>query len=324
MKVEVYKELNARQQAVLAAIVEVYIETGEAVGSTLVSRRSIVRMSPATVRNLARDLRDMGYLLKEHSSAGSQPSVEGIRYYVERLLPKRRVANQVKSEISALFGNDFSDTFTLFREMGELLSFLARQLGVVVVTRPINLKLHKIEAIPLSTNTFSILLIFDNGGTRSFIYRSGMEQKRLVALIDVLNERLSGLPLAEITTSIEDRLRDLRGLHDSFIERLIRDRCDIFGTDKSEDRVIVGNPEEGDVLDLTNIGRPLIKSAVERKNENVRLDTDGQIVLVSCEFTSLEGPGIVGFLGPKRLPYTRIVPIVRFAAGAITDHLKGE
>jgi len=331
------RKLNIKEESVLTVIIESFIRSGEAVSSAHVANLSLVRMSPATVRNICQKLSDHDYIEKKHSSSGRLPTYKGLKYYVEFILSDRNLSNQAKGDISTIFSHDFSDTYSLLVEMSELLSFLVKQLGIIVVAQPDEPRLFKIEAIPVTSNTISLVLIFDNGHSKSVIFKVDhpIPTVILTGMMDSINQRLTGLTLSQIRTSIEERLRDLRGMCDVLFEKVISSAYYIFSESKHEERIIVGKKHidqnsSSNSLNLIEValsGSDLIKSALlsenyESADSNVYLhiDSDGGLCLVSSRFKSLDGFGVIGVVGTKMMPYNKVVPLLDYAAKALTRY----
>jgi heat-inducible transcriptional repressor len=330
-------KLPPKEEYVLSAIVSEYAATMNPVGSNRVSALVPMSLSPATVRNIIRKLSERGFLTRVHTSSGSVPTPLGIRYYVENVLATKNLANRHKSDIASLLLSDFADTYNLFIQMGELLSELARQIGVIIIASSEELRLYRIEVIPLSSGALSLVLMFDNGHTKNAIFRtdSHIPSERLVRFVAILNERLTGLTLTEIRESIDERLNDMGNIRDRFIEGftnyLIRQAWDIFSPPKNDETLILGKTPEIisslSVWEAALSGSALIKNAISDHCENktpsgitLHFDETGMLSLVTASFSSSSGRSLVGFVGQGHLPYERIVPLLSYTSCALASY----
>ncbi|MFP4459921.1 MAG: hypothetical protein ACLFSQ_10080 [Candidatus Zixiibacteriota bacterium] len=333
--------LDVKDESVLAIVVAAFTSTGNPVSSRFIASRSRIKMSSATVRNICQKLVDLEYLDKPHRNAGNIPTVKAIKYYVENILTDASASNQDKCGINNIISSELTDTYSYLMEMGEFLSFLINQLGLIVVIQPQEIRLHRLDAVPLSSSALSLIVILSDGSTRSITFNSPEigNTKRILPLVQVLNERLHGLSLSEIRNTIDKRLDDIRGMQNKFIDLLIDSAFKVFDEPKSSKKVFPGDKFQRDFAGfLPNIEKleraiddsQMIENAIEslqgEKPGEVKLEQDknSELYLVCSDFYSNDGPGIIGFIGSINLPYRRIVPVIRYASTKFTRYFTNE
>src|SRR5882757_735181 len=206
------EELSRRERRVLEAVIRSYVETAEPAGSRMISRRFGLGVSPATIRNTMSDLEEKGFLFHPHTSAGRIPTSKAYRVYVDSLLsfpPLRQPESDRLAEgISA--GNGGSPIETILRRAAQTLGVLTQELGVALGPRFDRSVLRRLELVRMSTERLLMVLTLEGGVVRTvFVEVTGeIADTALGAVTAVLNERLGGLSLGEIRTSLASRLRD--------------------------------------------------------------------------------------------------------------------
>ncbi len=247
--------LSARYAAILHILIDEHIKTGAPVGSERISRLMNMRISPATVRNVMRDLDEMGFLRQPHTSAGRVPTAKAFRYYISNMMKshRSRLTMEEKEKISRLFTGEFSDILHLLEDVGKILATLSHELSLIVTPTGEELVLHRIELIPLDEKRLVMILVTDSGLTRSIIMEfPDMLGSRLELLKNNLNRRLSGLKFSEIKRTISQRLADLEEIYGSSMTRLIKYAQEIFHV-SDETKAVYGREN---ILDKPEFSNP--------------------------------------------------------------------
>ncbi len=206
------EELSRRERRVLDAVIRSYVQTAEPAGSRTLSRRFGLGVSPATIRNTMSDLEDKGFLFHPHTSAGRVPTNKAYRAYVDSLLslPAIRPAetDRLAEEITA--GGGSSPIETILRRAAQTLGLLTQELGVALGPRLDLSILRRLELVRISSERLLMVLTLEAGVVRTvFVDIPGeIADSALTAVTVVLNERLAGLTLGEIRSSVPARLRD--------------------------------------------------------------------------------------------------------------------
>jgi len=206
------EELSRRERRVLEAVIRSYVETAEPAGSRTLSRRFGLGVSPATIRNTMSDLEEKGFLFHPHTSAGRVPTNKAYRVYVDSLLSIPAIrpidTERLTEEISSRNGS--SPIESILRRAAQTLGVLTQELGVALGPRLEHSILRRLELVRVSTDRLLMVLTLEGGVMRTvFVEVPGeIADSALTAVTAVLNERLSGLTLEQIRTSLASRLRD--------------------------------------------------------------------------------------------------------------------
>src|SRR5688572_116005 len=205
-------ELSERERRVLEAVIQSYVETAEPAGSRTISRRFGLGVSPATIRNTMSDLEEKGFLYHPHTSAGRVPTDLAYRIYVDSLM---RNATAQSAETGRLT-DDLSDVgpastiATILRRAAQSLSVVAQELGVAIGPRLDHAILERLELTRLSNERLLLVLTLRAGGVRTIFVevRGQIADTAVAEVAHALNERLAGLSLREIRTTLATRVRD--------------------------------------------------------------------------------------------------------------------
>lgn len=325
--------LTDRQENILRQVVFHFIQTATPVGSRFLSKRADNKLSPATIRNVMADLEELGYLSHPHTSAGRVPTDQGYRYYVDYLMEIERISQKELSKLERQLDTT-ADPNELLRETSKLLGKISRQLSIVSSPHLSNGIFQKLELLPISGSKLLVVVSIRSGIVRTIMLEVGVEYRReaLESLSSMLNERLSGLTLKEIRETFLDRTKDVQD-EESGLIRLFVDSVDqLFNEEKSEKVHISGTqnildqPEFVDprnfrsiielIQDEEFIVHLLHKHEVTERDCVVTIGSENkdtkadEIGLVSAMYTIGEVTGRVGIIGPKRMDYAKIVPLV--------------
>jgi heat-inducible transcriptional repressor len=335
-------EMNDRSREVFRRLVETYLATGDPVGSRTLSRSLSEGVSPATVRNVMQDLADLGLLDSPHVSAGRVPTQMGLRLFVDGILEVGDVSAPEKVEIErTLVGNQHDITAILDRA-GMLLSDLTHGASLVLAPKT-EAPIRHIEFVSLSPDRALVVLVTADGNVenRLFVPPLGLTPSAMRSAANFLNAILQGRTLSEMRSVVAAEIAKRRAELDTLSQSLIEDGLAVWSEDAegSRDRLIVRGRShllEGadDAAQLERI-RELFDD-LERKRDLAQLldlteKGDGVRVFIGSEnkLFSLSGSalvvspymnadrriiGAVGVIGPTRLNYARIVPIVDYTA----------
>ena len=337
-------ELDARARDVFRHVVEAYLETGEPVGSRTLSKGG-VHLSPASIRNTMQDLSALGLLAAPHASAGRLPTHQGLRLFVDGLLEIGDLAEDAKRDIEArLTGRNMTFESAL-REASNLLSGLAGGAGVVM-TPSFDAGVKHVEFIALSQEQALAVLVFADGRVenRLMTLTPGMTPSILSEATNYLNSHIRGRTLAEARLELKTELEQERQKLDEAAATLIEDGLAAWsGGDRSRRALIVRGQAkllEASALDDLERVRALFED-LEQKEELIDLLEDvgqaqGVRIFIGSEskLFSLSGSaviaapymvsqpkgggpkvvGAIGVIGPARLNYARIIPLVDYTA----------
>ena len=341
--------LNARSREIFRNIVDSYLSTGEPVGSRHLSRMLPMSLSPASVRNVMQDLEELGLIYAPHASAGRMPTQQGLRLFVDALLEFGDLGREERARIDAQVraaaeGGGFEGALA---ETTSLLSELTRGAGVVLTSKT-DARLKHVEFVRLEA---------DPGAWRSWSPRTarsrtawsrrppGMPASALVEASNFLNARIRGRTLAEVTAEIEAARREARQELDEIAARLVEAGLVSWsGAGGSRDQLIVRGQANllGDVRASDDLERiRTLFADLETKTDVIELlhraeTGEGVKIFIGSEnkLFSLSGSsmiaaplrdsdhriaGVLGVIGPTRLNYGRIVPMVEYAAQVLGE-----
>jgi heat-inducible transcriptional repressor len=336
-------KLNDRAQILLKTLVERYIADGQPVGSRALARFSGLDLSPASIRNIMADLEEFGFIASPHTSAGRVPTPRGYRFFVDTLL-KVRPLDQV--EIHQLEDQLQPDnTQKLVSQASHLLSDLTRFAGVVMTPKRRSAAFRHIEFLSLSEKRILLIIVAPDGDVQNriiFTDRS-YSASELSEAANFLNQNFSGLTFDEIKPRIHEDLRKLREEMTQLMTRALDAGTEVMSR-SSEDYVLSGEHNLLHVHDLSsNVAslRRLFDMFESRTGLLQLLDTSsraqgvqifiggesGLLPLDECSVVTapyeVDGQvvGTVGVIGPTRMAYERVIPIVDITAKLLSSAL---
>jgi heat-inducible transcriptional repressor len=335
--------LNERAQILLKTLVERYIADGQPVGSRALSKYSGLELSPASIRNVMADLEDLGFIASPHTSAGRVPTARGYRFFVDTLLTIKPLdsfeINKLEEQLHA------ENRQRIVTSASQMLSDLTRFAGVVMTPRR-SAGFRHIEFVKLSETRILLILVTPEGDVQNRILTTQRtySPSELVEAANILNQNYAGLTFEETRTRIHDELRQLREDMTHLMTRAL-DAGNQALTDSTDDVVISGEGRLLDVHDLSSDMQRLRKlfDLFERKTgllqlldvsnraHGVQIFIGGESGLVPLdEFCSVvtapyevDGQivGTVGVIGPTRMAYERVIPIVDITAKLLSSAL---
>ena len=344
-----FSDLNDRSREVFRRVVEAYLETGDPVGSRSLTRGMSV--SAATIRNIMQDLEFMGLLDSPHVSAGRFPTQLGLRLFVDGLMEIGPVGPEDRARIAEIVGDGPSDTGALLDRVSTALSTITRGASVVLMPRQDEAPLRHIEFVSLAPDRALVILVFADGRVenRLFTPPPGQTPSSLREAGNFLSARGEGQTLTQLRRDISDHLARARQDLDSLAAQLVETGLASWDADAPDPQLIVrgrANLLEHEAADLDRV-RSLFDD-LERKRDIARFlelaeEAEGVRIFIGSEnqLFSLSGSslvvssymnadrkivGAVGVIGPTRLNYGRIVPIVDYTAqlvGRVLSDRKG-
>ena len=345
-------QLNERSREIFRMIVESYLATGEPVGSRNLSRILPMTLSPASVRNVMSDLEQLGLVYAPHTSAGRLPTEIGLRFFVDALMQIGDLTENDRKAIEAqVAGLGQSNTVeAVLTEASGLLSGLSRAAGVVLTAKS-NQRLKHIEFVRLEPERALVVLVGEDGQIENRVLNIpvGLPTSALVEASNFLNARIRGRTLAEVKTEIERRLKEGQAELDELTQKIVAAGLASWsGGERDERKLIVRGQAHllEDLKALADLERVrLLFDDLETRREVVDLlgraeQAEGVRIFIGSEnkLFSLSGSstivapyhdasgqivGVLGVIGPTRLNYARIVPMVDYTAKVVSKLLAG-
>ena len=333
-------QLDARARDIFRRVVETYLETGEPVGSRTVSRGG-VQLSPASIRNTMQDLTQLGLLEAPHTSAGRVPTHAGLRLFVDGLLELGDITQEERREIEGRLAGRSRGLEEALDEATSLLSGLAGGAGVVVSpSRDAGVK--HVEFVALGLDQTLVVMVFDDGTVENRLMKRppGITPSALHEASNFLNTRLSGRTLAETKAEVAGELEKARRELDSAAARLVEDGMAAWGGGEGPDRSLIvrgranllGDRAAAEDLervrqlfdDLEQKGQFIGLLDDVREAQGVRIfigsetrlfSLSGSAVIAAPYMTGRQRVvGAIGVIGPARLNYARVIPLVDYTA----------
>jgi heat-inducible transcriptional repressor len=331
--------LGERAQHLLRILIESYIRDGQPVGSRALSRESGLQLSSATIRNVMADLEELGFVASPHTSAGRVPTDKGYRFFVDTLL--RRPLDEVASaEIRRQFQASRDNSTDLIATVSQLLSSATQLAGVVTLPRTPQAAVTQIEFVALSENRVLVVLVFNDREVQNRIIQlerhySPDELKRAS---NYLNEQFRGRSLPQVRQEILRQLTEAHAHLNQTMLDAITVAQQVFegGGESKVEYVIKGETNLMGVADLTSVEklRRLFEAFNEKRDflhlldhslkaEGVQIfigHESGYQILDDCSVVTAryaDGDsvvGVLGVIGPTRMAYERVIPIVDLTA----------
>lgn len=334
------EDLSSRERTILDRLVNCFIDTGEPVGSRTLSKRGL-DLSAATVRNSMADLEEKGYLFQPHTSAGRVPTDKGYRVFVDTLMEQHEISEDDRRRLTDMVETCIreSNVESLVGQVSHVIADVSHQLGVALMPRFNKGIFRSLEMVQLSESKMLLIVTIQSGLVKTMV----MEVDAKIAAGDldttrrVVNERLSGLTIEDMLKEVEARLMS----SSEGSPRLLRMICDnadsLFEVVNEEDLHLVGTgnffmqPEFADrqsrmaeligmfeertqMAEILNgrMGEDGIAITIGEENESPQLK-DCSLLTSKYRFGNVTG--VIGLMGPTRMPYNKMVPLLRYIAG---------
>ncbi|MBS28240.1 MAG: heat-inducible transcriptional repressor HrcA [Alphaproteobacteria bacterium] len=339
-------QLNSRSSEIFRQIIDAYLETGEPVGSRTLSRNLGMELSPATIRNVMADLQDSGLLFSTHASAGRIPTEAGLRLFVDGLLEVGNLTDEERRAIEAQGAADGRSLQQTLSEATRVLSGLSNCAGLVVAPKT-DSPLRHIEFVSLAPGRAMVVLVTEDGSVENRIVEvpQGMPASVMVEASNFLSARMVGKTIDEAQRQIMGELDTHRRDLDDLTRKLVEAGMATATGDGSDAALIVSGTERllDDVQAVEDLERVrTLYDALEMKESWIKLLDmarlgEGVQIFIGSEndLFSLAGcsvvvapyrnseqeiVGAVAVIGPTRINYARIIPVVDYTA-QVVGHL---
>ena len=338
--------LDLRAQTLLKTLIERYIAEGQPVGSRTLARHSTLDLSPATIRNVMSDLEELGFIASPHTSAGRIPTSRGYRLFVDSLLTMKPLERAEISEIKGAIQPDQPQR--LISHASQLLSQLTHFAGVVVAPRRQQPRIRQIEFLNLSEKRILLIIVTENGDVQNRILfpHRVYTPSELIEAANYLNQNCAGLDFAQVRQRIHNELHQLRSDMGELMSAALNASGEAIA-DSSSQYVISGERNLLEVADLSSDMNRLreLFSLFEQKTslmqlldvsnraEGVQIYIGGESGIASLDECSvitssyeIDGQvvGSVGVIGPTRMAYERMIPIVDITAKLLSSALSAD
>jgi len=339
--------LNERSQQLFKVLVEHYISDGQPVASKALSNDGKINLSPATVRNVMADLEDLGLIISPHTSAGRVPTPQGYRLFVDNLITVKPLRGQAVEKLRSEMGIDDSQG-ALISRASSVLSGMTRMAGVVTIPRREAVILRHIEFLPLTSNRILVILVVNEQEVQNRVIHTerGFTESELVKTANYLNQEFMGKDLSQIRQSVLERMKQERDDMQEIMKMAIQMTDNVVDEKNSEDFVMAGQTNLMDYAEMANMEKlrtlfdafnakrdvlHVLDQSIQAEGMQVFIGEEsgysafeGCSVITSPYKVSEEVVGVLGVIGPTRMAYDKVIPLVDVTAKLLGSLLSSE
>jgi heat-inducible transcriptional repressor len=339
--VKIEEPLDQKKERLLKVVVNQYIQTASPVASLSIEGMHGLDSSSATLRNWMSDLEQSGYLKQPHASSGRVPTDKGYRHYVDWLMKRKYLSAKERKWISKEMDKEFDEIDGMLKAAARIVSYIGGYAAVAFQFAVPTLVFKKIELVPIDAQRFLYVLVTENGFVFDRILEMDVPQDKLEFLNNFLNEHFSGIPLSQINDQFLDDLADemlsgiivriLRAVS-QFLERESRVKILVEGTNQ-----LLKQPEFQDIDRLKTLMEyfeqgdrffKFFERIVSKAGLNVVIGDENPLknfqdfsVVASPFGNDQTGYGVLALVGPTRMDYPHVVPLVEYASNLISQSL---
>lgn len=337
---------ESRKNKILELVIENYIDTASPISSRTISRRLRRTLSPATIRNVMADLEDAGFITHPHTSAGRIPTDKGYRYYVNILMQIKLLTDEEKKRIDKIFKQKYEEVDDALINTCRLLSSIAGEVGLVAFPTLEKGIFRHIELLEVGKDEILAVLITRSGLTKNIIVKFGKPLKRgdLNRIANFLNTRFNEISLYDIKKAIMQQLlierdaffyilNETKRIIDLMLNNIKNEKVYLEGASKIIMQPEFKNLDKIETL-LKALENPCVLTSIVRKSfdkEGIAIYIGEEIdikglcdcSLVACGYMMRNNHlGTLGIIGPKRMPYGKIVSLVDYVSKALGEILR--
>ena len=338
------EDITKRREAVLEALINCYIDSAEPVGSRLIAKH--MGLSSATIRNVMQDLEEEGYITQPHTSAGRIPTEKGYRYYVDSLMHLKRLTDAQKRNIDSEYAFKMKSLEDLLAKTSHIISRVTGCAGIVLLPKTEYSHFRHVELVPISRSRILVILIAGSGIAKDFLIDIDyhIDGDTLDKITKFLNSSFYDMTLDEIRAHLEERLKAERDYSYNIIEQARNIMSSVLMSHIESKLYIDGashiltQPEFSDSRRMKAIIEfmedkermlELLLGDVREMGTRILIGSESKVRSLSGVSVVTSGYmmkdniiGRVGIIGPTRMSYERVVPIVNFLAGTLTGMLR--
>lgn len=339
-------EISERAQHMLRVLIDRYVREGQPVGSRTLAREAGLELSPATIRNVMSDLEELGFIRAPHTSAGRVPTVQGYRFFVDTLL-KVQPLDITSVEKMRLEFQAKQAPKNLIESASELLSGITHLAGVVTLPKHEHALFRRVEFLPLSEKRVLAILVTSEGEVQNRMITTDRQcsASELQQASNYLNRLFQGKDLGAVRSTLLNEMQEARSTMNRMMVTAIQMADQVLEEKQSEDYVMAGQTNLMEFHELCDIEKLRnLFDAFNQKREILHLldqcvhgdgiqifigDESGYQTLDECSMVTApyqvdgEVVGVLGVIGPTRMAYERVIPIVDATArllGAALNH----
>lgn len=326
--------LTDRQLLIFQVIVDDFIRSAQPVGSRSLSKKEGITFSSATIRNEMADLEELGFLEKTHTSSGRIPSEKGYRFYVDHLLSPEALNTRDIDSVRSIFAERMYELERIVQRSAQILSDLTNYTAIVLGPAVRENKLMKIQIVPLNQETAIAIIVTDTGHVENKMFHLplGIDSSDIEKFVNILNERLTGVPLEELDGKIYQEIAVMLRQHIHSYDPLLSTMVDALKLPANEKLFFGGKTNMLSQPEFRDIGKvKMLMNMIEqeedmyeiiRKNpsgihvkigkENDNLAMEDCSLITATYSVGAEQLGTIAILGPTRMEYARVISLLSF------------
>jgi len=337
---------ETRIKNILETVIIQYIHAGVPVGSVVVSKRYVPHLSPATIRNVMSEMEEMGYLMQPHASAGRIPTDKGFRFYVDSIMEIKKLPRGEREKIKTRCQRSH-EIENIMYDASSILSSLSNCMGVVLAPKFDNVFIKHIEFIRLDRTQIMMLLVSNSAIVRNYVVRieENLSQHDLERMSAYLNSIAKGVTLRKLKKKIIEEMRKEKTLYDRLMAKALKLSKAALDDGKNKNAGNIYVEGKANIFDQPELiedakKMKLLFKTFEEKSVLVKIldkamDTKGVQIFIGPEsgfdeirdcsvITAPYGNndnilGTLGIIGPMRMNYSSVIPLVNYTAGLLSD-----
>ena len=340
------QQIDERAQYLLKELVNRYIREGHPVGSRTLSRDINIDLSAATIRNVMADLEDMGLVSSPHTSSGRVPTVRGYRLFVDSLLQVQPLNSEEEQHLRAQFSQEYNSQ-RLLEQTSNLLAEVTNLVGLVTFPKPDQKALRHVEFLSLGKERVLVILVFNKHDVENRIIHTSHRYTpaELQSAANYLNDEFNGKNLKAVRKKLLQELRQTRIEMNKMMQAVIEMADKAFDGNDEGDFVMTGQTNLMEIVELSDIDKlrdlfvafgqkhdilHLLDQTLKAQNMQIFIGEEsgykvlGDYSVITSPYTFKETTiGVLGVIGPTRMPYGRVIPIVSLTAkllGSALNH----
>jgi len=339
--------LNERSQQLFKVLVEHYINDGQPVASKTLSNDEQINLSPATVRNVMADLEDLGLIISPHTSAGRIPTAQGYRLFVDNLVTVKPLRGQAVDKLRKEMGVDESQE-GLISKASSVLSGMTKMAGVVTIPRREAMILRHIEFLPLTSNRILVILVVNEQEVQNRVIHTdrAFTESELTQTANYLNHEFIGKDLSQIRQSVLNSMKQERDAMQHIMKMAIQMTDNVVDEQNNDDFIMAGQTNLMDYAEMANMEKlrqlfdafnakrdvlHVLDQSIQAEGMQVFIgEESGYSAFESCSVittpykVSEEVVGVLGVIGPTRMAYDKVIPLVDVTAKLLGSLLSSE
>jgi len=338
---------SERSQALLKVLIERYIRDGQPVGSQTLAKDSGLSLSPATIRNIMADLEAMGLVESPHTSAGRIPTAKGYRLFVDTLLTIKPMHSREIEDIKQHLSNSIN-TSLLITQASDMLSSITKMAGLVTLPRRECTRLQHIEFLPLSSRRVLVILVVNDQEVQNRVIQVDREYTtaELLQAANFINSEFAGLELSVMRDKLLRSMQKSRDAMHKLMQDAVRIADQVLDIQQDEDYVLAGQTNLMNYAEMCDIDKlrqlfeafntkrdilHILDQSIHAEGTQIFIgEESGYAVLGGCSVVATpykvddEVIGVLGVIGPTRMAYDRVIPVVDVTAKLLSAALRPE